>query len=174
MLGRRVYSGRMTQSVKDNFSLLTRRAFHEFVNDRITDTLRAAQNLTRISEDEIAPQQPDSAGENENNGERKVITTAQELQAYDIVKDIAQGVVDPERVTIRDAQSYCAILLDNSNRKSLCRLYFDRSQKYIGLFDGSRHSGGSLVEKRFSIESLNDLYAYADQLRETARRYLES
>ncbi len=75
-LGRRVYSGRMTQSVKDNFSLLTRRAFHEFVNDRITDTLRAAQNLTRISEDEIAPQQPDSAGDNKDNGERKVITTA--------------------------------------------------------------------------------------------------
>ncbi len=101
-------------------------------------------------------------------------TTAQELQAYDIVKDIAQDVVDPERISIRDAQSYCAILLDNNNRRLLCRLYFDGSQKYIGLFDGSRHSGGTLVEKRFSIESPNDLYTHADQIRETARRYLES
>ncbi len=173
-LGRRVYSGRMTQAVRAQFSHLTRRAFHEFVNDRITDTLRAAQNLTRIPEDEIDPPQPDSAGEDKSKGERKVITTAQELQAYDIIKDIEQDVVEPERVTIRDAQSYCAILLDNNNRRLLCRLYFDGSQKYIGLFDGSRHEGGTLVENRSTIESLNDIYEHADQLRETAQRYLES
>ena len=144
------------------------------VNDRITDTLRAAQNLTRITEDEISPQQPDPSGEDKSKEERKVITTAQELQAYDIIKDITQDVVDSERVTIRDAQSYCAILLDNNNRRLLCRLYFDGSQKHIGLFDGSRHSGGTLVEKRSPIESLNGIYTHADQLRETVQRYLES
>ena len=173
-LGRRVYSGRMTQSVRDDFSHLTRRAFHEFVNDRITDTLRAAQNLTRIPEDEIAAPHTDSAEDDQNKGERKVITTAQELQAYDIVKDVVRDEVDPERVTVRDAQSYCAILLDNNNRRLLCRLYFDGVQKYIGLFDGSRHDGGTLVEKRSTIESPNDIYVHADQLKETARRYLES
>ena len=60
-LGRRVYSGRMTQTVKEKFSNLTRRAFHEFVNERITATLRTAQDLTQIQEEEIASRHPESA-----------------------------------------------------------------------------------------------------------------
>ena len=173
-LGRRVYSGRMTQTAKDKFSQLTRRAFHEFVNDRITDTLRAAQSLTRPPEDEIAAEHSGPAGEESDRGDRTVITTALELQAYNIVKDIILDTVNPERVAIRDSQSYCAILLDDNNRLPLCRLYLDARQKQIGLFDGSRYSSGSLVDKRSPIESINDIYKYSEQILETVRRYLES
>ena len=49
-LGRRVYTGRMTQSVKEKFVSLTRRAMREFVNNHISDTLKAAQDLTYIPE----------------------------------------------------------------------------------------------------------------------------
>ena len=49
-LGRQVYTGRMTQSVKEKFVGLTRRAIREFVNDHITDTLKAAQDLTYMPE----------------------------------------------------------------------------------------------------------------------------
>ena len=108
-LGRRVYSGRMTQAVKENFSNMTRRAFHEFVNERITATLRTAQDLAQIHEEEATPLQPESEGE--GSGASKIVTTAEELQAYDIVKDIVQDVVDTERVTLRDSQTYCGIFL---------------------------------------------------------------
>ena len=174
-LGRRVYAGRMTQTVREKFTALTRRAFHEFVNDRITATLRTAQDLTQIQEEsDINPQRAEPDDESDGQVQPKIVTTAEELQGHEIVKDIAQDVVDPERVTLRDSQSYCSILLDNNNRRLLCRFYFDRSQKYIGLFDGSRHSGGTLVEKRHSVDSLNDIYNHADQIRETVSRYLES
>ena len=169
-LARRVYSGRMTQNVKEKFSNLTRRAFHEFVNERITFTLRTAQDLAQIQEEEIVPQLPES----DDKEDTKIVTTAEELQAHEIVKDIAQDVVDPERVTFRDFQTYASINLDNNNRRPLCRLHFDRRQKQISLFDGSRHSGGTLVEQRFLIDSLNDIYNHASQIRETAQRYLES
>lgn len=172
-LGRRVYSGRMTQAVKDKFANLARRAFHEFVNERITSTLKTAQDIAQFQEEEVAPQESDYPVA-ERRDEPKIITTAEELQAYDIIKDIAQDVVDPERVTLRDSQSYCSVLLDNSNRRSVCRLHFDGKQKYIGLFDGSRHSGGSLVEKRSPVDSLSDIYNHADQIRKTVQQYLES
>ena len=172
-LGRRVYSGRMTQAAKEKFSQLTRRAFHEFVNDHITNTLRAAQSLTRPPEDEIASEQSHPAGAEEDKGDRTVITTAQELQAYNIIKDIILDTVDSERVAIRDSQSYCAILLDDNNRKSICRLYLGSGQQQIGLFDGTRYSNGGLIEKRIPMESLNDVYKFSDQILETVRRYLE-
>ena len=62
-LGRKVYNGRMTQAAREMLSNLTRRAFHEFVNDRISDTLQAAQNLARFQEDEIEPEQVHSSEE---------------------------------------------------------------------------------------------------------------
>ena len=173
-LGRQVYSGRMTQSVKEMFSVLARRALHEFVNDRISETLQAAQNITRFQEDEIAPQQADIAEEEHGEQEPKIITTAQELQSFDIVKDVVQDLIDSDRIFIRDSQTYCAILLDNNNRRPLCRLRLNSSRTFLGLFDGSRHSSGALVENQLQIESINDIYSYAEQIRETAQRYLDS
>ena len=171
-LGRRVYSGRMTQSVKEKFSSLTRRAFHEFVNERITATLRTAQNLAQFQEEETSQQHQESS--EEYKGESKVVTTAEELQAFDILKDIVQDVVDTERVTLRDSQTYCSILFDNNNRRPLCRFHFDRTQKYIGLFDGSRHASGALIEKRSPVDALSDIYNYAERIRETVQRYLDT
>ena len=79
-LGRRVYAGRMTQTVKENFTALTRRAFHEFVNDRITATLRTAQDLTQIQEEgEIIPQREEPDDESDGQDQPKIVTTAQEL-----------------------------------------------------------------------------------------------
>ena len=173
-LGRQVYSGRMTQTVKEMFSNLARRAFHEFVNDRISETLQAAQNLARFQEDEVVSQPAGPAEKETNEQEPKIITTAQELQGFDIIKDIAQDIVEPERVFLRDSQSYCAILLDNNNRRPLCRLHFNDNRIIIGLFDGSRYESGALVEERFPIESLNDIYGHAERIKETVQRYLGS
>lgn len=65
----------------------------------------------------------------------------------------------------RDTQSYFGILLDDNNRKPIARLHFNRSQKYIGLFDENKS------ETRHAIVNLNDIYAYADQLRQTVKVY---
>lgn len=65
-------------------------------------------------------------------------TTAEEMQAYYIVQAILAQMVDPERVILRDQKSYCSVLLDDSNRKPICRLWFNTSQKYIGLFDAAK------------------------------------
>ena len=173
-LGRKVYSGRMTQSAKEMLSTLTRRALHEFVNDRISDTLQAAQNLARFQEDEDSSESsPPSSDEGEEKGP-KIITTAQELQAYEIVKDSVKDIVEPERVVLRDSQSYCAILLDNSNRRPLCRFHFQSNRLFIGLFDGTRYDSGTLVENRLPLETLNDIYSHAELIRETVLRYIET
>jgi hypothetical protein len=75
-------------------------------------------------------------------------------------------LIDTERIAMRDQQSYCGILLDNNNRKPVCRLWFNREKKYIGLFDGE-----SRKEERVPIGDLDDIYRYADRLRATLQRY---
>ena len=166
---------RMTDEIKG----MARQALIEFVEELVVGRLRGNQQSAAPSAEEAAPsQEPDELPEesNEETPEETstVVTTDEELEGYEIVKAIVGEVVEPDRVTIRDAQQYCAILFENNNRRPLCRLHFNRSQKYLGVFDGSRNSSGALIEKRNPINSLTDIHDFADVLKETARRYLES
>ena len=178
------YDRRVTSSRREEIRDLTRTAFHEFikdhVNDAVDDTLleireRAAQGIAPITEEQDALLQADPGDDVGDLGhaDDKIITTEQELQAFDVVKGIAQEVVQAERVFMRDYRNYSAIMLDDNRRRPLCRLRLEGRQMQIGLFDGSR-VGGHLVEQQHNIESLNDIYNHADQIRETVRRYLES
>ena len=178
------YDRRVTSSRREEIRDLARTAFHEFVkdhvNDAVDDTLleireRAAQGIAPITEEQDALLQADSGDDVGDLGhaDDKIITTEQELQAFDVVKGIVQEVVQAERVFMRDYRNYSAIMLDDNRRRPLCRLRLAGRQMQIGLFDGSR-VGGHLVEQQHNIESLNDIYNHANQIRETVRRYLES
>ena len=168
---------RMTPEIKT----MAQEAFREFVEELVTGFLRGNQPHTSATEEEmtseeISSEESDVSVEESNEEGGNSEPTEDESAGYEIVKAIVGEVVDSaDRVTIRDAQQYCAVFLDDNNRRPLCRLHFNRAQKYIGLFDGSRHSTtNALLETRYAIESLQDIHNYADQLRETARRYLEA
>ncbi len=100
-----------------------------------------------------------SVGHVEDTDENRIQTTLEELEGFHIVKAIVRSVVEAKRIVQRDTQSYFGILLDDNNRKPICRLHFNRSQKYIGLFDAEKN------ETRYPISSLDDIYGYADQLK---------
>lgn len=83
------------------------------------------------------------------------------------MKAIVRDTIAPSRIVMRDQKSYCGILVDNNNRKPLARLWFNRSVRYIGLFDGEE-------EERLIVDSLDKIYEYSERLRATARRYIEA
>lgn len=164
LFAKRVYSGHVTKAVKEQFEAITRRALHEFVSDRVRDRLTSALNQeteTRGADEEVAA----SAQSVEDD---EIETTAQELEGYYVVRGILSEVVDPKRVVMRDVRSYCGILLDDNNRKPICRLHFNTAQKYIGLFDEAK------TETREPIDEITEIYRFAKRLKETAERYGES
>lgn len=67
---------------------------------------------------------------------------------------------------MRDVQSYCSVLLDDNNRKPLCRLRFNSLQKTLGLFDNEEKK-----ETSVPINGLDDIYKYADRLKATVGMY---
>lgn len=73
--------------------------------------------------------------------------------------------MDVRRIVARDTQSYFGILLDDNNRKPLCRLHFNTKQKYIGIFDAEKN------ETRHPIDSLDDIFSFTDVLIETSGFY---
>ncbi|HBL14512.1 MAG TPA: hypothetical protein DD379_24620 [Cyanobacteria bacterium UBA11162] len=69
----------------------------------------------------------------------------------------------------RDKISFCGILLDDNNRKPICRLYFNNPQsKKLELFD---YSEDKRQEEKVPIENLNDIFKYSDRLKATVAYY---
>jgi hypothetical protein len=162
-----VYAGRMTQAIREQLTQATRRAFRQFINEQINDRLKSALGAdSQISVVEPASAQP-IPGETKAAPEQSVIvTTPEELEAFYTIKAILHSVVNSKRIVMRDVQSYCGILLDDNNRKPLCRLYFNGARRYIGLFDNEDRK-----EARTPIENVEEIHQYADRLRATAELY---
>lgn len=155
MVSAGLHEGRFTSAIRDQFTALVKAAFREVIRDSVATRLSSALAVT-----EQVHEEPGVVGEEE------VVTTDDEREGYMIVKAIARGVIQPSRIVMRDARSYCAILVDNNNRKPLVRLHFNRSIKYIGLFDGER-------EERVPIDTLDQIYDHTERIRATATRYRE-
>jgi hypothetical protein len=163
----RVYDGIITQRVREQFTELTRKAVAQFLSDQINDRLKSAMSgavQPSYASTVSAPTETPAEQQSES-AEDKVITTLEELEGYHIVKAIVRSVVDSKRIVQRDTQSYFGILLDDNNRKPICRLHFNRVQKYIGIFDQEKN------ETRHPIGSLDEIYDFADQLKTTISFY---
>ncbi|REJ74033.1 MAG: restriction endonuclease [Acidobacteria bacterium] len=159
-----VVDGRVTRAVREQFGRIARDAFRELVRDRVQSRLRDA--LERAARDEVAQLAEESLDTATDGAADDIETTADELQGFYIVKGILRRVVDSSRIASRDVQSYFGILLDDNNRKPLARLHFNGRQKYLGLFDNADKS-----EERLPIQSLDDIYDYADRLTATVGFY---
>lgn len=160
----RVYDGILTQKVRESFLNLTKKAASQYINDQVNERLKSA--ITGITPAIIeTPNESSHIEEDEHKDESDVVTTLEELEGYHIVKAITRAVLEAPRITHRDTKSYFGILVDDNNRKPLCRLHFNRTQKYIGLFDIEKN------ETRHPITTVDDIYSFADILKATAALY---
>lgn len=163
ILAGRVYSGRFTQQVKEQFYDLTQKAMRDYVRSRVNERLQSALETDKLDVKKTDKSELVLHSETLNGGDG-IETTADEWEAYRIVRAICSEYVDPERVAIRDAKSYCAILLDDNNRRPICRLYFGKVKMSIVIFV-------SEGEKKLEIERVTDIYKFRGELSLAVRQY---
>lgn len=152
LLTGRVYSGRVTPHVREKFEAIVKSASDLMIRELVNKRLRDAIHDTGPSNE------PD-----EEEASSEIITTDTEIAGYHIVQAIAAEVVDPRRVGYRDAQAYCAILLDNNNRKTICRLFFNNEDRLrIVTFVGRE-------ETRHELSDVRSIYKIGDAIRARLR-----
>jgi predicted type IV restriction endonuclease len=162
-----VYSGKLVANVREQFRDITKRALRQFITEQINSRLKSAL-ASDDSEPGLAVVGADSgigADSETNEAEEQIVTTPDELEAYHIVKAILRERVNPTRLAMRDSKTYCAVLLDDNNRKPICRFWFNGSKKHLGLFDENKK------ETRVFIEKLDDIYQHEEQLRTKISHY---
>ena len=148
LIAARVHDGRITASIKERFENLILASINDLIRRKVNQRLTSALDASN----------PAEHGKAQKSLEEDSETTATEIEGYNIVKAICTRTVEPSRITIRDAKSYCAILLDDNNRKTIARMHFNsESAMQIGTFVGKE-------ETRHRIASPAGIYDLQKQL----------
>ena len=158
---KQVYPSVVTAKVLEQFTNLTKKSIQQYISDLITERLKTA--LTK--EDETAKNSESIDNPQTLEDESKIVTTEEEMEAFLIVKTILRQQIPASRIAYRDAQSYFAILLDDNNRKTICRLYLNGNKKFIGLFDEQKK------ENKTEILSLDDIFNHSTSILKTVETF---
>jgi hypothetical protein len=161
--GKQIYDGAFTAKVLEQFTSLVKRSIAQHINDMISDRLKAAIKEEEKESESLVIEQSKEASKTEND----VITTAEEMEAFYIVKSILRNTISAERITHRDAQTYFAVFIDNNNRKTVCRLYLNSpTNKRITFIDENKK------EQHNKINAIDEIYDYSTQLINEAKKFI--
>lgn len=168
MVGRQIETRNLTKPVIEELRLTIQSALDAVIRDRIQDKLGVT--FAQEAPIKVVPT-PESVSKTleavEEPEPEEIITTAEEQMAFMIVRAIGSKTVPIERITIRDAKSYCAVFMDDNNRKPICRFYFNaKSVKTIGLFDSNK------TEIRHQVSGPTDLYNHAAEIEQVIAAYV--
>lgn len=156
---------RFTPPVKEQFTVITKRAFEQLIGEKINERLKGAMTPDPIpvAAVTVAPVEQPLVTQ---PTDPQAVTTSEELEAFYAIRAMLREVVAPKRIIMRDAQSYCAILLDDNNRKPICRLRFNNPQKLrLGLFTEAKD------EEQVALECADDIFNHGDRLKATVLSY---
>ncbi|CDO37261.1 type I restriction endonuclease [Novosphingobium sp. KN65.2] len=144
----RLHDGMLTKQVREKYQGAITQAIGAIIRQGIDERLQNAMNRN----DDPEPVDEPTA---ESDG---IETTQVEIDGFNIIRAICSKSVNPERIVMRDAKSYCAVLLDDNNRRTIARLHFNSpTARYLGLFSGKD-------EERYSVAGPIDIYQHADAL----------
>ncbi|MNY12201.1 hypothetical protein D3C86_1452700 [compost metagenome] len=146
------------------FKEYTKRALSLSISESISSRLKSALVINDNIETEKVAIPTNTIDLNADIS--KIVTTDEELEAFQIVKAILREKITTERIAYRDTQSYFGILLDDNNRKPICRFYFGATRNLIELFHNGKDSG-----EKINLGSLDEIYNHRNELHLTIENY---
>ena len=160
----KVYDGRRTSTVVEKFIPIVKKSFNQFINDTMSEKFKETLKSTNPSNSDDAPVDNANGEIAADENVNKIVTTAEELEAFAIIKSILRHDVDLKNITYKDTESYFGILYNNNTRKWICRLSLGSRKSLILPNDDKSRS-------KINLESLDDLYTYDKELIENAKRF---
>ena len=155
-----VYDGLKTQSAVDAFRIHTQKALKSFVEVNLRERLAAAFGK-EAGETEIPEVDKSETG-----------LANEEVKAFFIIKALLHDVIDVDRLHLVERKDHCAVLVDGSTRKLVCKLSLRDRPHHIELigFD----DGGNRFRSRPRLQSIDDIYVHEPVLESKVRQILNS
>ena len=155
-----IYEGTKNQKAVEKFTPLIKRALQQYINDTMNAKIKSALNKDGDSDSNF-----DDSDEVTSH-EKKINTTIEEIESFAIIKSILRHEIDCNRITYRDTESYLGILLDDNNRKWICRVHLNGGNKFITISDDNKNA------VRYDISELDDIYNYSIEIVQALKKYL--
>ncbi|MES2650631.1 MAG: type I restriction endonuclease [Bacteroidota bacterium] len=164
LLVNRFFDKPLTANRMISFKEYAKKALAISINESISYRLKSALSINDKIETKA-----DSKVESidENNDAPAIITTTEEIEAFQIVKAIIREKIPADRISQRDTQSYFGVLLDDNNRKPICRFHFNTVKKYIEVFHKGKDAGEKVL-----LTSLDEIYGFRTQLHQAIENYV--
>lgn len=164
LLVSRFFEKPMTANRMVSFKEYTKKALTTSINESISFRLKSALSINeQIEKQNEGVKASQSIDENNDS---KIVTTEEELEGFQIVKAILREKIPSTRIAYRDTLSYFGILLDDNNRKPICRLHFNTVNKYLETFHNGKESGEKVL-----LNSLDEIYNFKEELHKTLENY---
>ena len=174
-------TGQITQKVVEMFTPLVKKSMSIVINDIIAERLNTAmkndeqvEDTTNLSSNLANPPKENAESKLPEgivymDKEAGIVTTQEEMDAYNIVRSILRRNVDASRITYKDYKSYFVISLDNSQWYWICRISIGTRKKQIGI-PVDKYKNCEWIQ----IDCIDDIFKYADRLEETLKMAIES
>ena len=159
----------------EQYRPIVKKTIAAVINDIIADRLNVAikNENTQQGEDtcnaqvdpvaEIEPQDDNlPEGIVYAEKERGVVTTQEEIDGYNIIRSILRRKIKADKIVYKDFKSYFAIGVGNASYWWGCRLAFGSRKKNIYF-----PTEGYKSQEKVKIETLDDIFKYADRLEQT-------
>ena len=163
------------------FAPLVKRSISGVINDIISDRLNTAMKNDEQVGDVIPSSGSLSASSKEDvdaklpegvvymDKETGIVTTQEEMDAYNIVRSILRRSIDVSHITYKDYKSYFVVNLDNSQWFWICRISIGARKKQIGIPVDNYKSCDWI-----QIDTIDDIFKYADKLEESLKMAMKS
>lgn len=149
-IAKSTYGGRMTQCAIDILTPIVKDCIGMVINDTIKD------RLSRVSSSQTV--EPAAETAQDTDSDNGIVTTQEEVDAYNIIRSILREEIDASRVTFKDCKTYAVVSLDNSSRW-ICRLSLGIRKKAIGFPTENYKSNEWLY-----INSIDEIFSLSDRL----------
>ena len=159
LLMNNVFEGLKTRERVTEFQSFVKAAAEDVIEEKLNERWNAVRR--RDDEVTVAASEPETANDKDAD---KIVTTEDEIAAFQSVRVILYDIVDPSRVMMRDRKTVCLILLDDNQRKTVCRLYFSENRLRVAIPDAT---GSDQVE---TLERVEDIVQHTEAIRAAARR----
>lgn len=154
------YSGLKTQTVIEKFRPILKKALNNYVSEIMSDKIKSALDTaetTTAEQEDLEPAETQAP---------KIVTTAEELEAYFVVKNVLKEQVPIQDISYKDNEKYMVVLYKNNVRNWICRFYFSDNRKCLAISDENKK------EVRYAIENIYDIENYKEQLTDALKKYL--
>lgn len=164
--------GKSSAKLIEQYKPIIKKSITSVINDIIQDRLNlASKNIEQQVDENHSSNQVTTIDEQNSDKlpdgvvamdkEKSIVTTQEEIDAYNIIRSILRKHISADRIVYQDFKTYFVVAIEN-NYWWICRLSLKPYSKRIGFPSEDRKSC-----EWVQIESLDDIFKYADRLEQS-------